>query len=163
MVLLKRAQPEPPARGQSTPPIPEAGSEVIRWQEPAERGLPVASSARPCFQERLYRSSHTSRGLSLPVQKQQIVPQLPRLIETGRPEGAAQAELGAIRQVEGEVTPPSAVVVPETMVAVRGVDPDRELWAGFHFDAFASSGPTALWPGASWPWWKSNPAARWCA
>ena len=136
MVLLKPAQPEPPARGQSSPPIPGAWSKVMGGrQKPAERRLPVA---RPGFHARLSGSSHTSGGLSLPVQTQQIVPQLPRLIEAGRAEGPPQAALGVIRQVKRKVTPPRAVVVPEMMVAVRGVNPDRELWAGFHFDAFVA-------------------------
>lgn len=61
-----------------------------------------------------------------PIRGQQTVPAAPGFRQRMRGQRTADAPLGEVRQVEGEVAPPCAVVVPEVMIRVGAGDPDGD-------------------------------------
>ena len=60
-------------------------------------------------------------------ERKETIPEAPGMLDIVRAQGQAQPLLGEIRQVDRQMAPEGAVVVPDMMVLVAGVAADRQF------------------------------------
>ncbi len=73
----------------------------------------------------------TCRRKWLPQSSEELISPFPSLLDIARSQGHADAFRGVVGVVRRVMTPPTSVVVPEVMVRIGRIDPDRQCFI-FH-------------------------------